>query len=60
MKNFMHPEQVLAVFAARATGRPVKWIGERSESFASDAQARDHVTEAELAVDKQGTGADTA
>jgi carbon-monoxide dehydrogenase large subunit len=33
----------------------VKWTGERTESFASDAQARDHVSEAELAVDKDGT-----
>ncbi|MBX6322256.1 MAG: xanthine dehydrogenase family protein molybdopterin-binding subunit [Rhodospirillaceae bacterium] len=54
MKNFLHPEQVLAVFAARATGRPVKWVNDRSESFASDSQARDHVTEAELALDKDG------
>jgi carbon-monoxide dehydrogenase large subunit len=35
-------------------GRPVKWTSTRSEAFLSDAQARDHVTEAELALDKEG------
>src|SRR5262249_31783243 len=35
-------------------GRPVKWISTRSEAFLSDAQGRDHVTDAELAVDKEG------
>jgi carbon-monoxide dehydrogenase large subunit len=33
----------------------VKWISTRSEAFLSDAQARDNVTEAELALDKDGT-----
>ena len=31
-------------------GRPVKWTGERSETFLSDVMGRDHVTEAELAL----------
>jgi carbon-monoxide dehydrogenase large subunit len=33
----------------RRSGRPVKWVCERSEGFISDAHGRDHVTEAELA-----------
>src|SRR6476620_2395463 len=37
------------------TGRAVKWISTRTEAFLSDAQARDNVTEAELALDKDGT-----
>ena len=32
----------------------MKWISTRSEAFLSDAQARDNVTEAELALDKDG------
>ena len=36
------------------SGRPVKWISTRSEAFLGDAQARDNVTEAELALDKDG------
>ena len=32
----------------------MKWTGERTESFLSDAHARDHVTHAELAMDADG------
>ncbi|MCY4220283.1 MAG: xanthine dehydrogenase family protein molybdopterin-binding subunit [Thiotrichales bacterium] len=49
-----YPEQVLVAWAARRIGSPVKWIAERSESFLSDGQGRDHVTEAALALDAQG------
>ena len=42
------------LLAAKVTGRPVKWICTRSEAFLSDAQARDNVTDAELALDKDG------
>src|SRR5205823_5198410 len=35
-------------------GRPIKWTAERTESFLSDAHGRDHVTKAELALDKDG------
>ena len=34
--------------------RPIKWTAERSEAFISDAQGRDHVSHAELALDKDG------
>ena len=40
--------------AAKRLGRPVKWTAERSESFLSDAHGRDHVTQAELAMDAEG------
>jgi len=32
----------------------VKWTADRSESFVSDAHGRDHVTKAELALDRDG------
>ncbi|HEY5597798.1 MAG TPA: xanthine dehydrogenase family protein molybdopterin-binding subunit, partial [Kiloniellales bacterium] len=54
MKIFLYPEQVLVLWAARRLGRPVRWIGERGESFLSDSQGRDHVTRAELAMDAAG------
>ena len=41
------------MWAARKVGRAVKWTAERSESFLSDAQGRDHVTHAELALDSE-------
>ncbi len=54
MKNFLFAEQVLVLYAARALGRPVRWNGERGESFLSDNHGRDHVTEAALALDGEG------
>jgi aerobic carbon-monoxide dehydrogenase large subunit len=53
-KNFIYPEHVLMLWAARRVGRPVKWIATRSEGFISDHQARDHVAEATLALDRDG------
>ena len=44
-------DATMAGFAARALKRPVKWTGERGESFLSDTMGRDHVTVAELAFD---------
>jgi carbon-monoxide dehydrogenase large subunit len=51
MKAFFYPEYAMAAWASRALGRPVKWTGERSETFLADVMGRDHVTEAELALD---------
>ena len=54
MKIFLYSEQVLVLHAAAALGRPVTWTGTRGESFQSDAQGRDHLTEAALALDAEG------
>jgi carbon-monoxide dehydrogenase large subunit len=55
MKIFLYPEHALVLFAARALDRTIKWNGERSaDDFVSDTQGRDHVSEAELALDAQG------
>ncbi len=53
-KISLYPEEVLAVWASKRTGRPVKWTPDRSESFLSDTHGRDHVTKAELALDENG------
>jgi aerobic carbon-monoxide dehydrogenase large subunit len=53
-KNFIYPEHVLILWAAKRTGRPVKWIATRSEGFVCDHQARDHFAEAALALDREG------
>ncbi|MBK1698824.1 xanthine dehydrogenase family protein molybdopterin-binding subunit [Rhodovibrio salinarum] len=52
-KIFLYSEQVLVLHVAQALGRPVKWIGERRESFQSDAQGRDHTATMELALDAE-------
>jgi carbon-monoxide dehydrogenase large subunit len=54
VKQFLYAEEVLVTWASRKVGRPVKWVCERGEGFISDAHARDHVTEAELALDENG------
>ena len=54
MKTALYNETVLCLLAARRMGRPVKWVSTRSEAFLSDAQARDKVAEAELALDANG------
>jgi len=53
-KSPHYPEEAVVTWAAKKVGRPVKWTAERSESFLSDVHARDHVTHAELALDKTG------
>jgi carbon-monoxide dehydrogenase large subunit len=53
-KIYQYSEDLAALFSAKKLGRPVKWTAERSESFISDAHARDHVTHASLALDSEG------
>jgi aerobic carbon-monoxide dehydrogenase large subunit len=50
-KVYIYPEEIVALWASRKLGRPVKWVGDRSEAFLSDAHGRDHVTHAEMAFD---------
>jgi len=53
-KIFIYPEEVVCLWAARRTGRPVKWTADRSEAFITDAHGRDHATHAEMAFDGAG------
>lgn len=54
MKAPLYPEYIALLAAAKIVGRPVHWMSTRSESFLSDNQARDTITEAELAIDADG------
>ncbi|HOA93282.1 MAG TPA: xanthine dehydrogenase family protein molybdopterin-binding subunit [Quisquiliibacterium sp.] len=54
-KIFLYAEETVLVWASKKINRPIKWTAERSESFLTDAHGRDHVTVAELAMDKNGT-----
>ena len=54
MKGGCYPEYVLALVAAKLLGRPVKWVADRGESLLADEHARDNVTDAELALDRDG------
>ena len=42
------------VWAAQLLRRPVKWTATRTETFLSDAQARDHDTTARMGFDRDG------
>ncbi len=53
-KIFIYPEEVVALWASKRVGRPVKWVADRSEAFLCDAHGRDHVTHAEMAFDVDG------
>lgn len=53
-KIYLYAEDVVVTWASKQVNRPVKWTAERSESFQSDAHGRDHLTKAELALDKNG------
>jgi aerobic carbon-monoxide dehydrogenase large subunit len=55
MKSAIYNEVPLVLLGSKVTGRPVKWMSTRSEAFLSDAMARDNVTDAELALDNDGT-----
>jgi aerobic carbon-monoxide dehydrogenase large subunit len=54
VKNFLYPEWVLVLWAARLLGRPVKWVADRAEEFVSSAQGRDNHTSGRLALDENG------
>src|SRR6267378_1830422 len=51
-KIYIYPEEMVALWASKKVRRPVKWTGDRSEAFLTDAHGRDHVSKAEMAFDK--------
>jgi carbon-monoxide dehydrogenase large subunit len=53
-KTFVYREYPLVIEAARRLKRPVKWAGDRTEHFLTDAQGRDNVVTAEMAMDADG------
>ncbi|WP_398482768.1 xanthine dehydrogenase family protein molybdopterin-binding subunit [Tardiphaga sp.] len=50
-KIFIYPEEMVALWASKKVERPVKWTGDRSEAFLTDAHGRDHMSHAEMAFD---------
>src|SRR5689334_18687918 len=54
MKSAVYNEVGLVLLASKLLQRPVKWTSTRSEAFLADAQGRDNVTDAELALDDEG------
>src|SRR5467141_1320779 len=54
-RNAFYPEFALVAWAAKRLRRPVKWTCHRTEAFLTDYQARDLVSEVELALEADGT-----
>jgi carbon-monoxide dehydrogenase large subunit len=53
-RSTAYPEYCAVMIAAKATGRPVKWVSSRTEGFLSDTHGRGNIIEGELALDKDG------
>src|SRR5919108_1287246 len=53
-KIHVYPEEATVAWATKKLERPVKWTAERRESFLTDAQGRDHISDAEMAFDADG------
>lgn len=54
MKLHVYHEDMAVVGLSILTGRPVKFVADRIESFVSDIHARDHRVKASIAVDGSG------
>ena len=54
LRGKLFPESAMVLWAAKRTGRPVKWRADRTETFLCDPHGRDHVTHAEMAFDANG------
>ena len=54
IRNEVYPEFLAVMLAAKRTGRPVKWLGTRSETMSGDHHARAAELRGELALDAKG------
>jgi carbon-monoxide dehydrogenase large subunit len=54
IKVHVYADEMAVAAIAKIMARPVKFIADRLESFASDIHARDHRIEARMAVDAEG------
>jgi carbon-monoxide dehydrogenase large subunit len=53
-KIFLYNEEVVCSWASRQIKRPIRWTSSRREAYVTDAHGRDHVTDAELALSRDG------
>lgn len=55
VRGEVYPEDFLVPWAAQLTGRPVKWIEDRSEHFVSINHARQHHQRVKMAIAEDGS-----
>src|SRR5215468_8924042 len=53
-KIFLYNEEVVCSWATKQVKRPVRWTATRREAYLTEAQGRDHVTDAAMAMSKDG------
>jgi carbon-monoxide dehydrogenase large subunit len=53
-KIFLYNEEVVCSWASRQIKRPIRWTSTRREAYQTDAHGRDHVTDAAMALSKDG------
>lgn len=54
IKVHVYPDEMAVATIAKILARPVKFVADRLESFASDIHARDHRIKGRIGVDKDG------
>jgi carbon-monoxide dehydrogenase large subunit len=54
-KFHFYPEETAVALAARGTGRPVRWVEDRMESFLATVHAREQRVELSMAAREDGT-----
>jgi carbon-monoxide dehydrogenase large subunit len=55
LKIHCYSDDVAACALSLTLGRPVKWVADRLESFATDIHCREHLVDVEAAVSEDGT-----
>ncbi|HTP97648.1 MAG TPA: xanthine dehydrogenase family protein molybdopterin-binding subunit [Burkholderiales bacterium] len=53
-RSTAYPEYAAMLIAAKRLGKPVRWIGSRSEGFLTDTHGRSNTITGELALDRDG------
>ena len=53
-RTVAYPEYCALMIAAKASGRPVKWVSSRVEAFLTDTHGRANIIDGELALDSAG------
>ena len=53
-RTIAYPEYGALMIAAKATGKPVKWVSSRVEGFLTDSHGRNNIIEGKLALDADG------
>ncbi len=54
-KIYLYADEIVACFASKQLGRPVKWQEERTENYKATIHGRDHISDVQIGYKKDGT-----